>query len=91
MDPDVFITIAFCAEAALFAIGGGLFFEHEWRRDALGIDAGQPELSGLGRSRGLARERGEGAHDRAVYDVRRDGRERRLAAVVDQHEPRRLE
>jgi hypothetical protein len=91
MDPDVFITIAFCAEAALFAIGGGLVFRHEWRREALRVDAAQREFSGLSRSRGQARDRGEGADDRAVDDMRRYGRERGLAAVVDQHEARRLE
>lgn len=91
MNPDVFITIAFRAEVALFAIGGGLFVGHEWRREAVGVDAGRREPSRLSRSRGLARERGEGADDRAVDDVRRHGRERRLAAVVDQHEARRLE
>ena len=91
MQPDVFITIAFCAEAALLAIGSGLFFGHEWRREALGIDAGRRKPSRLSRTRELARERGEGADDRAVDDVRGYGRERRLAAVVDQHEARRLE
>jgi hypothetical protein len=38
----------------------------------------------------LRRPGGEAAHDRAVGDVRDDRRQRRLAAVVDQHEPRRL-
>jgi hypothetical protein len=60
MDPDVFITIAFCAEVALFAIGGGVFVWHEWRREALGFGADQQELSRLSRSRRLAHERIEG-------------------------------
>ena len=49
MNPDVFITIALCAEVALVGIGGGLFVEHEWRQ-TLGIDADQRQL---GRSESL--------------------------------------
>ena len=42
-----FITIAFCTEVALFAICGGLFVEHEWRRDAHRVDADPQELARL--------------------------------------------
>jgi hypothetical protein len=62
MNPDVFITIAFCVEAALFAIAGGLFVRHEWRREALEACADQRALSRLSRSRRLGHRR-EGADD----------------------------
>jgi hypothetical protein len=90
MDPDVFITIAFCAEVALFAIGGGLFVRREWRRHAIGVDADRRELARLaGRRRGLARRLGQATDPRVVSDVPRNRRGRPSAAGLDQHEARR--
>jgi hypothetical protein len=43
--PDLFITIAFCAEVALFGIAGGLLVWHEWRREAVEATADRRELA----------------------------------------------
>ena len=91
MDPDVFITLALCAEVALFAICGGLFVGHEWHRDALAVGTDRRECPGSpGGPLGLAHS-DEAADDRVADDVRGNGREWRSATVVDQHEARRLE
>ena len=92
MNPDLFITIAFCSFVALFTIGGVLVQHHERHKAKLDPAAGeQGPRSVVGDAGSLAGEAREAADDRAVDDVREDRRRWRLAAVVDQHEARRLE
>jgi hypothetical protein len=45
VQPDLFITIAFGAEAALVGIAGGLLVRHEWRHEAAEADADRRELA----------------------------------------------
>jgi hypothetical protein len=47
VSPDVFITIAFCAEVSLVAVAGGLFIRHEWLDRMVGVEADRRERSRL--------------------------------------------